>query len=297
MFESFDIKSLRSMYVRRLYFMMFLLSFFFYYSDLSAKSRSHTDPYMQALEEAKSYVPEEIYIISPVLAPEIPFRNREGKELILDNFYGQVVVLSLWASWCTPCLQMMGSLSELQKKYRRKPLRVIALSQDFKDIASLDSLFTQNKWNLPIYHDVKNRFFHAFGTVSLPATYIIDSENQIIATAVNLVNFQQEGVDLLLDTLLSRMAPSQQVIEYPSLDQKKEQKDQAKTSPSSLIKEPVIPSDALTVIPNKLNSDADIKGQAKPIDPSVNNRKTPERQPVPKMSDDPVLKQKYQIIN
>ena len=37
-------------------------------------------------------------------APDIPFKDIDGKEMRLSDFKGKVLYVDFWATWCLPCL-------------------------------------------------------------------------------------------------------------------------------------------------------------------------------------------------
>ena len=49
---------------------------------------------------------------------------------ILDHHRGKVVMVNIWATWCKPCLDELPALNDLQKNYRERGLRVLAVSAD-----------------------------------------------------------------------------------------------------------------------------------------------------------------------
>jgi thiol-disulfide isomerase/thioredoxin len=59
--------------------------------------------------------------------PIAPFfvRSLEGEVIRSDTWRGRVVVVSYWATWCTPCLSEIPVISALQRKYEDDPRVVI----------------------------------------------------------------------------------------------------------------------------------------------------------------------------
>ena len=49
-------------------------------------------------------------------APEFTVQDADRK-VTLSDFHGKVVLLNFWASWCTPCVEEMPSLVQLQQRF------------------------------------------------------------------------------------------------------------------------------------------------------------------------------------
>ncbi len=53
-------------------------------------------------------------------------------EVVADR-HGKVLLLNVWATWCTPCVEEMPHLTRLAKEYRHRPVEFIGLSVDYAD--------------------------------------------------------------------------------------------------------------------------------------------------------------------
>lgn len=131
----------------------------------------------------------------PRLVPDIPFLDENDQPHIFEEFYGQVVLLNFWATWCTPCVQEMPALSKLQKDFKRKNFKVVAMSQDFKGASVVKEFYDVNGiTNLNIYLDPGNTLFRAFSVVGLPTSILIDSEGNEIARIIGIVDWENEDI-------------------------------------------------------------------------------------------------------
>ena len=50
-------------------------------------------------------------------APNLTFTDKNGKQLSLQSFKGQVLLVDIWGTWCAPCIAEMPYLAALQKEY------------------------------------------------------------------------------------------------------------------------------------------------------------------------------------
>lgn len=63
-------------------------------------------------------------------APNVTFKDLEGKEIPLAQFKGKVVLVNFWATWCEPCRELYPIINDLAKQYAPQGLVVIGVSLD-----------------------------------------------------------------------------------------------------------------------------------------------------------------------
>src|SRR6266702_1559794 len=69
---------------------------------------------------------------------ETPMQGLSGPSRMLSDFRGKPLIINVWASWCGPCRQEMGSLQRLSRRYGGKQFNVIGVStDDYTDRAEL----------------------------------------------------------------------------------------------------------------------------------------------------------------
>ncbi len=111
---------------------------------------------------------------------EAPMQGLSGATQKLSEFRGKPLLINVWASWCGPCLQEMGSLERLQKLYGGKQFNIIGISTD--DYWTNAKGFLQ-KTRITFPNFIDNRLFleNMLGADRLPLTLLVDAKGQVLA--------------------------------------------------------------------------------------------------------------------
>lgn len=108
-------------------------------------------------------------------APDFTVHN--GPQTVrLSQFRGKLVVLNFWATWCTPCIDELPSLQELQKQ--RPDIQVLAVSID-DDPAAYAAFLKQYDINLLAVRDGSEGANLRYGSVRVPETFLLDRNGVI----------------------------------------------------------------------------------------------------------------------
>ena len=67
------------------------------------------------------------------LPPEVsvaPLKDAKGASFKLADFFGKVMVVNLWATWCGPCRREIPELVKLHKEFHSRGVEMIGLSTE-----------------------------------------------------------------------------------------------------------------------------------------------------------------------
>ena len=114
------------------------------------------------------------------LLPEnLPFYDNTHNKHYFDEMDQQTILLVLWASWLPESPELLRKLHYLAKDFRKLDFTIIALSEDYLGIDSIEKFFKQNDIrHIKIYYDYKNAIYNHIGIKSLPAFFLITSKGE-----------------------------------------------------------------------------------------------------------------------
>ena len=110
---------------------------------------------------------------------EAPMQGLSGPSKKLSAFRGKPLLINVWASWCGPCREEMGSLERLSRRYGGKQFDVIGIStDDYPDRAA--AFLRQSNTTFSNYIDSKLFLENMLGADRLPLTLLVDAQGRVL---------------------------------------------------------------------------------------------------------------------
>ena len=125
----------------------------------------------------------------------VAFQDGAGRKLALADFKGKVVLLNVWATWCSPCRQEMPTLDRLQSKLGGKDFEVVALSIDRDGPDVVRKFFAEvGVRNLALYIDPSMESQSKLELIGVPTTLLIDREGREVARYTGVAEWDRPEV-------------------------------------------------------------------------------------------------------
>lgn len=110
--------------------------------------------------------------------PAVKIKALNGQEInfnTLGENSDTAVIVSLWATWCIPCINELEAINDqYEERQKDSPFKLIAISVDDSRTSSRVRPFVKGRgWNFDIYLDVNNDLKRALNINDVPHVLII----------------------------------------------------------------------------------------------------------------------------
>jgi peroxiredoxin len=136
-------------------------------------------------------------------APDLSFKDINGKTIRLSDFRGTVLLVNFWATWCVPCRAEIPDFVKNQRRYRARGLRILGITYPPEQRSEVRGFMRELKINYPVVIGSKETKQAFTSSENLPLTVIIDRQGnirEIIEGIMYADEFNDNVKPLLSDT-------------------------------------------------------------------------------------------------
>ena len=116
--------------------------------------------------------------------PSVNVKTLEGSQFNFKNIdnNGNPIVISFWATWCKPCTKELNNIAEIYEDWQDETnVKLVAVSIDDRRSQSKVAPYVNSSgWEYEIYIDSNSDLKRAMGVSTVPHTFLLDKNKQII---------------------------------------------------------------------------------------------------------------------
>lgn len=138
-------------------------------------------------------------------APDFTLKDLSGETVRLRDLRGKVVFLNFWATWCPPCRLEMPMMEELHKEFGNQGLVILAIN-NLEGSKEIKAFIKQHNLTFTTLLDEKGKVFELYRTWSLPTTYLIGKNGEVVGKVIGYRDWHSDLAQSLLRQLLEDRA-------------------------------------------------------------------------------------------
>ena len=112
-------------------------------------------------------------------APSFSLKGLRGDKVTLKELKGKPIILTFWATWCSPCEEELPTLIKFAEG-KKDQLGILTIAIDGENKKKVQRFVEENKISLAVLLDEKGETTRSYRIRMIPTTILIDRDGMMI---------------------------------------------------------------------------------------------------------------------
>ncbi|GAA4302509.1 TlpA family protein disulfide reductase [Aestuariibaculum suncheonense] len=130
-----------------------------------------------SLQRLKKLQEQFAYLKDSSKTPNFEFQKLDDEIVPLSNYYGKLIVIDVWATWCGPCMKARPDFEALAEEMKDEDVTFIGVSVDDSDLKWKKTASNSHCVEL---RDKEKAFSKAYGLTTIPRYMIFSKEGGLL---------------------------------------------------------------------------------------------------------------------
>lgn len=143
--------------------------------------------------------------------PSVTVKNLDGETIDISEIEndGNPIILSLWATWCKPCIKELNTIAEVYPEWQEETgVKLVAVSiDDSRSSSKVLPTVNSNYWDYEVYLDPNQELKRALNVNMIPQTFLLNGEKEIVWEHTSF----SEGSELKLIKLVKKVKAGEDI--------------------------------------------------------------------------------------
>lgn len=137
----------------------------------------------------------------------VAFKDGNGQAVDFNQYHGQIVMVNMWATWCPPCVRELPALDRFKAKFDQTKFTVLPISIDIDGKDKVEPfLKTLGMEAFQTYYDQTQALGEVFPLDTIPATFILNKQGELIAFVRTFVDWDDPKAVELINSFIDKEA-------------------------------------------------------------------------------------------
>ncbi len=136
-------------------------------------------------------------------ARDFTYPDLTGQNITLSDYFGKKVVLvNVWATWCTECKRELPTVQSMYEKFGGDNFEVLAVSIDAAGAKAIKPFMQQLGLKFPALQDTTGSIQLLYGTTGVPETFVIDKQGKVAFVEIGAGDWREPDKQALIQGLM-----------------------------------------------------------------------------------------------